>query len=307
LQEGENKDATGEEANQTIKDYILKAYLDSPISLTTTWRWLRRLGFHYDNRKKSFFVDGHERPDVVFRRNEFCSKYLSNLEPRTHRWIQVTKETVEKWKSENKISEDDAGRGYTYYQDQHSGVPGDEMVEFHVDDYDMLDCIAEEMGFGMFGGNLSVRKPPDVKPIMIFGQDESVFNQFLLKSRQWVGPQGQRPLLPKTDGLSLMLSAFQSRETGFGVHISRAQLDEINDTRRGHIYVDVDATIAVHGQAVKKELKELPFVVSFELGANNEGYWTYDHMSIQFEDCVDCIRVLYPQFEFDHLQGHAKS
>jgi hypothetical protein len=145
---------------------------------------------------------------------------------------------------------------------------------------------------------------------MIFGQDKSLFNQFLLKSRQWVGPQGQRPLLPKTDGLSLMLSAFQSRETGFGVHISRAQLDEINDTRRGHIYVDVDATIAVHGQAVKKELKELPFVVSFELGANNEGYWTYNHMSIKFKDCVDCIRVLYPQFEFvflfDHSQGHAK-
>ncbi len=128
MQEDENEDATGEEVNQTIKDCILKAYLDSPISLTTTWRWLCRLGFHYDNRKKSFFVDGHERPDVVFRRNEFCSKYLSNLEPRTHRWIQVTKETVEKWKSENKISEDDAGRGYTYYQDQHSGVPGNEMV-----------------------------------------------------------------------------------------------------------------------------------------------------------------------------------
>jgi hypothetical protein len=208
LQEGENKDATGEEANQTIKDYILKAYLDSPISLTTTWRWLRRLGFHYDNRKKSFFVDGHERPDVVFRRNEFCSKYLSNLEPRTHRWIQVTKETVEKWKSENKISEDVAGHGYTYCQEQHSGMPGDEMVEFHVDDYDMLDSVAEEMGFGMFWGNLIVRKPPDVKPIMIFGQDESVFNQLLLKSPQWVGPQGQRPLLPKTEGLSLMLSAF---------------------------------------------------------------------------------------------------
>jgi hypothetical protein len=309
VQESKNEGTTGEEENQTIKDCLLKAYLDSPISLTTTWRWLHRLGFHYDNRKKSFFVDGHERPDVVCRRNEFCSKYLSTLEPRTHRWIQVTKETVEKWKSENKISEDDAGRGYTY-REQHSGVPGIEMVEFHVDDYDILDSIAEEMGFGIFGGNLSVRKPPGVKPIMIFGQDESVFNQFLLKSRQWVGPQGQRPLLPKTDGLSLMLSAFQSRETGFGVHISRLQLDEINDTRRGQNYVDVDAAMAVHGQAVKKELKESPFVVSFELGANNEGYWTYNHMSIQFEDCVDCLRVLYPQFEFvflfDHSQGHAK-
>ena len=49
----------------TIKDCLLKAYLDLPISVTTTWRWLRRLGFHFDNRKKSFFVDGHERPNVV--------------------------------------------------------------------------------------------------------------------------------------------------------------------------------------------------------------------------------------------------
>jgi hypothetical protein len=39
----------------------------------------------------------------------------------------------------------------------------------------------------------------------------------MLKPRQWVGPQGQRPLLPKSDGMSLMLSAFQSRETGFVV------------------------------------------------------------------------------------------
>ena len=60
----------------------------------------------------------------------------------------------------------------------------------------------------------------------------------------------------------------------------------------------------------KKNLQESPFVVSVELGANNEGYWTYNHMSIQFEDCVDCIKVIYPQFDFvfmfDHLQGHAK-
>jgi hypothetical protein len=102
---------------QTIKHCLLQLYLGLPISLTTTWQWLRRLGFHYDNRKKSFFVDGHERPDVVFYRgNDFCSKYLSKLEPRTHRWIQVTKETVEKWKSERRILEDaeQTERGYTY-------------------------------------------------------------------------------------------------------------------------------------------------------------------------------------------------
>ena len=306
-EEEKNADEQQENTTQrkTIRECLLQAYIETPISVTTTWRWLRRLGFHHDSRKKSFFVDGHERPNVVCHRNEFCSNYLSKLEPRTHRWIQVTRETVEQWKSENRIREDAAARGFTYQDDE-----GTEMVEFHVDDYNFLQQVAEEMGFGIFGGNLSVRKPPEVKPLMIFGQDESVFNQFLLKSKQWVGPQGQRPLLPKTEGLSLMLSAFQSRETGFGAHINRIQLDEINDSRRGKNYVDIDAAMAVTGQAGKKDLKESPFVVSFELGANNEGYWTYNHMSIQFEDCVDCLQVLYPQFDFvflfDHSQGHAK-
>ena len=59
------------------------------------------------------------------------------------------------------------------------------------------------------------------------------FNQHLISSRQWVGPDGLRALLPKTDGLSLMMSAFQSRETGFGMNLSRIHFDEINESRCG--------------------------------------------------------------------------
>ncbi|KAI2491113.1 hypothetical protein MHU86_23464 [Fragilaria crotonensis] len=65
---------------------------------------------------------------------------------------RVTKEAVEKWKSEKKISYDnDARRGYIYQDQQQTE---EEMVEFHVDDFDMLhDVVAEEMGFGTFGGH----------------------------------------------------------------------------------------------------------------------------------------------------------
>jgi hypothetical protein len=88
------------------------------------------------------------------------------------------------------------------------------------------------------------------------------------------------------------------------------QLDEIKDSLRGKTYVDVDAAMAINGQATKKDLKDSPLVIYFELGANNEGYWTYNHMSIQFEDCVDCLKVVYPRFNFsflfDHSQGLAK-
>ena len=84
-------------------------------------------------------------------------------------------------------------------------------MEFHVDDHSFLHSASEEMEYGLMGGNLSVGKPElPSKPLMSFGQDESVFNQFLIGNRQWVGPEGQRALLPRTDGLSLMISAFQS-------------------------------------------------------------------------------------------------
>ena len=47
-----------------------------------------------------------------------------------------------------------------------------------------------------------------------------------------------------------------------------------------------------------------------EVGANNEGYWTYNHMAIQFEHCIDCLKVLFPHFDvafiFDNLQGQEK-
>jgi hypothetical protein len=92
------------------------------------------------------------------------------------------------------------------YRDQTSGQ---DMIEFHVNNFDFLHSVADEMGFGAVGGNLSIHKPPDTKQLMIFGQDESVFNQFLLKSRFLRGQSGQHPFLPKTEGLSLMLSAFQ--------------------------------------------------------------------------------------------------
>ena len=56
---------------------------------------------------------------------------------------------------------------------------------------------------------------------------------------------------------------------------------------------------------------ESPFVKYFEYGygAGKEGYWTYDHMAVQFEKCMDCIQALYPHFDtvwifVDHSCGH---
>jgi hypothetical protein len=71
---------------------FLKAHRLESMSFTSAWRWMQLLNFKYDVRKKSFYVDGHERDDVVENRKEFCKRYLTELEPYCRRWVQVSKE-----------------------------------------------------------------------------------------------------------------------------------------------------------------------------------------------------------------------
>ena len=60
----------------------------------------------------------------------------------------------------------------------------------------------------------------------------------------------------------------------------------------------------------KPPLKSSPFVRYFEFGANYDGYWNYSYLVMQFEDCVDCLKYLYPEYDLcfflDHSSGHAK-
>ena len=65
----------------------------------------------------------------------------------------------------------DDNQGYNNISDD-----GKEMIEFHVNNLDLLHKQSANMGFRSFGGNLSVRKARDVKPLMIFGKDESVYS-----------------------------------------------------------------------------------------------------------------------------------
>jgi hypothetical protein len=38
---------------------------------------------------------------------------------------------------------------------------------------------------------------------------------------------------------------------------------------------------------------------------NNEGYWGYSHMMTQLDNCVECVKVMYPQFDFIFLFNHS--
>ena len=97
---------------------------------------------------------------------------------------------------------------------------------------------------------------------------------------------------------------------GWGLEINDAQLEEINRSRHGRDYFDKAAATEVNSNTKKMPLTESPFVHKFEFGGG-KGYWTGNHMILQVEDCIDCLRVLFTDqydfaFLFDHSSGHAK-
>jgi hypothetical protein len=159
---------------------------------------------------------------------------------------------------------------------------------------------------------MSIRAAPNSRRLEIMGQDECVFSQFLVGGKSWVGANGERALLPKSEGDGYMISGFQCRLFGFGRPMTEEELKQVNDMREGQDYWDSEAAIEVHKTptAKKSKLKESPFIRSILIGANNDGYWNAKHMSIQLEDITDYLKVLYPEIEFvflfDNSQGHSR-
>jgi hypothetical protein len=157
---------------------------------------MKCLGFKYEVRRKIYYVDGHEKPVTE----------LNDLEEELE--IKV-------------------GNGHRYTDPQTSI----EMVELHVDAHPSFH---EKMNATtIFGGNLSVRMPPNTKPLIGFGQDECIFKQYLFSSKAWTTPDGQKPVIPKDEGLGVMLSAFVSREFGFGMKLTVEDLRQVNEYRQG--------------------------------------------------------------------------
>ena len=277
---------------------LLREYGLSCLCHTTTYRWMLQLGFQYETRRKGYYVDGHEKKATVEYRWDFCQRYLS-LERQMFRWIQVSLDEAKKLQELGKVAK---GSGYEYKDE----LTGNTMVEYHVDTCkEFMDKMNNE---SVFGGNISLRSNPEKRPLIVFGQDECIVKQYSFTHKSWNGPNREQALIPKDDGLGVMISAFVSREFGYGVALTSEELHCVNAERLGKKYKDETAAKKKRGNELKQPLTSSPFVLEFEYGASAEGYWTYDSMVLQLEDCVDVVKTLYPQYDFlflfDHSCGH---
>jgi hypothetical protein len=51
---------------------------------------MHRLEFTINTQQKGYYVNGHERSNVVASWKAFCETYLSDIEPRCLQWMQVS-------------------------------------------------------------------------------------------------------------------------------------------------------------------------------------------------------------------------
>ena len=103
---------------------------------------------------------------------------------------------------------------------------------------------------------------------------------------------------PKDDGSGSMVLAFKGRALVFAMKMTEEKLAMLNEFRKKQrpTYMDKAAALKVYGDAtLKPDLVSTPFLVLFDYGKNAEGYWTYNCMVVQLEDCHDVVDALYSE------------
>jgi hypothetical protein len=94
--------------------------------------------------------------------------------------------------------------------------------------------------------------------------------------------------------------------------LMQSEIQKVNQfqSEKGPLYTEFESAVKVNGTAIKNQWKThlLFYFFEYGYGAGKEGYWTYDHMCLQFDDCVDTVQALYPEYDsiwlFDHSCGH---
>ena len=283
--------------HETMQDFTQSLHLGN-IHQTTVSRWLKHLGFQYKQRKKHYFNDKHESPSNVNARNKFITTYFE-YERCAHHWVHVPESSAVELEQIYNLP-----RAYHEFTKK-----GELYRQYHVDTNPVLFQFVKN---SKMGGDLSVLKKKNERPIIIIGQDETIFKQYSFSSKTWHSPEGCSHLIPKSDGYTQMVSAYVARPFGLGIHLSSSQLGELNKTkRRRKKCVSKESAMNVHGTTTKPIFNNTHLLVQyFNVGVNEEGYWSHDHMVLQNEDAYDVLSYMYPLYDFvdlmDQSTGHRK-
>ena len=103
---------------------------------------------------------------------------------------------------------------------------------------------------------MSIRREKNKRPLMLVGHEESTYHQLIFSKKHWKGPSSRNFILPKGVGEILMLSGFVCREVGlgFGGLLTPEIITQINDHRRGTIYIYLSDAILIRTYDMKGDI-----------------------------------------------------
>ena len=133
---------------------------------------MKYLGFNFCERKKSYYCDKHEDESNVLFRKKFIKKYFQ-YEKNTYRWVHLKEEDAIELERDNnnKLLEN------TFVEFTNDNQ---KMREYHVDTHPIFMTAKYEK-------KLSVSRNTNLtRPLMIIGQDETVFKQYSFSRKCWV-------------------------------------------------------------------------------------------------------------------------
>jgi DNA-directed RNA polymerase beta' subunit len=76
------------------QDLLLECRLKSKHCTSSASNWLAYLGFKYGPFFRSYYTDGHERPEQKKHRVQYA-KYLCDKEIRKYKWVQLNQDQKE--------------------------------------------------------------------------------------------------------------------------------------------------------------------------------------------------------------------
>ena len=113
-------------------------------------------------------------------------------------------------------------------------------------------------------------------------------------------------------GEKKMISSFQSRELGLGIGalLTEYMVLNINTNRKDTKYLSSNDSLLIDTTDDKQPLSDDPSLRYFKAGINRTGYWINSHAKVQLKDWVDCLKKIFPQFDFmfeyDQSSRHTK-
>ena len=168
--------------------------------IPTIWRWLIYLGYKYDENQRNYYADGHKREDIVQDRNEiFLVDYFS-VKCHCYRWVQL--QDTNAILLETSDTTFPRNCSYNYSTENRTTIL---LREYQVD---MQPTLENYVVDNCKQYNFSERMNKNTRPLILVGQDENTYHQFVFSKKHWKVPSILNIILPKGEGKILMIFLF---------------------------------------------------------------------------------------------------